>query len=85
MDQFFRIALCICLCLGGLQATPVRSARAEPPCTISVADVGFHLLNDVSCVSQGAKDYNDMCLWVVAFFPPLPIFKTAVGKREKGH
>lgn len=75
MDQFFfRIALCACLCLGGLQASPVRQ------CKIDRDDVMLELDN-VLCVSQGAKDYIQTCLWVV-WFLYLP-FKAGVGKKQK--
>lgn len=66
MDHFFRIVLCTCLCLGALQATPVRSNAAKQQCTIDKDDVLFEL-NNVLCVSRGAKDH-EMCLWVVGFF-----------------
>lgn len=49
------MALCACLCLGGLQGTPLRSKTARQQCTIISDDVQLSLLSDVLCVSQVAR------------------------------
>lgn len=81
MDQFFRIALCACLCLGGLQATPVRSKRAEQQCTIDKESLILSELDKVLCVSRRANDYDETRLWVVGFFNFL--FRAGVAKNQK--
>lgn len=75
MQHVFRIALCACLCLQDLQATPLRSNTARQQCTIKKEDMLFSQLNNVLCVSQGARI-------IIMLFLNLP-FEAGAGIKKK--